>query len=172
MLRSRISRREEPLDTHVPDPVVGTGDALDPAHQALVADAVGLALLVVLESLAPAERLALVLHDMFAVPFDEIAPILGRTPAAARQLASRARRRVQRSAPIHDRDLPALVNGTAGFVSAPGGRAAAILAFTVSGGRIHRIDILADPDRVKALDPLGQLDARPAPPNAGAGRSC
>src|SRR5919107_1844646 len=94
MLRSRTARREEPLDVHVPDPVVSTGEAVDPAHQALLADALGLALLVVLDSLDPAERLALVLHDMFAVPFDEIAPIIGRSSAAVRQLASRARRRV------------------------------------------------------------------------------
>ncbi len=221
MLRSRTSRREEPLDTHVPDPVVATGDGLDPAHQVLVADAVGLALLVVLESLDPAERLALVLHDMFGVPFDEIAPIVGRTPAAARQLASRARRRIRTDAPRPDRDLArqrevvdawlaasragdfdalvalldpdavlrvdggvrgagtskhvrgaaqvagqavlfaagarharrALVNGAAGVVSAPGGRAAAVLAFTVVDGRIHRIDILADPDRLAVLLP-------------------
>ena len=97
MLRSRKSRREEPLDTHVPDaePRARRADGSDPEHEALLADSVGLALLVVLETLAPAERLAFVLHDMFAVPFDEIAPIVGRSPDAARQLASRARRRVQ-----------------------------------------------------------------------------
>ena len=94
MLRSRKSRREEPLDAHVPEPIVSRDDGVDPEHEALLADSVGLALLVVLETLAPAERLAFVLHDMFAVPFDEIAPIVGRSPAAARQLASRARRRV------------------------------------------------------------------------------
>src|SRR6266498_5083138 len=95
MLRSRRSRREEPLDAHVPDPIVSTEERLDPEQEALLADSVGLALLVVLETLDPAERVAFVLHDVFAVPFDEIAPIVGRTPAAARQLASRARRRVQ-----------------------------------------------------------------------------
>ncbi len=95
MLRSRASRREDPLDVWVPDPVVEFGDGADPAEQSVLADSVGLALLVVLESLDPAERLAFVLHDMFAVPFDDIAPMLERTPAAARQLASRARRRVQ-----------------------------------------------------------------------------
>jgi RNA polymerase sigma factor (sigma-70 family) len=105
MLRARTVRREEPLDVRVPDPVVSTGDAIDPAHQALLADSVGLALLVVLDSLDPAERLALVLHDMFAVPFDEIAPLLGRTPTAARQLASRARRKVQGGTPAPDPDL-------------------------------------------------------------------
>jgi len=98
MLRSRASRREEPMGVHVPDPIVSSADALDPADQAVLADSVGLALLVVLETLAPAERLAFVLHDMFAVPFEEIAPIVGRTPASARQLASRARRRVQGAA--------------------------------------------------------------------------
>jgi RNA polymerase sigma-70 factor (ECF subfamily) len=99
MLRSRAARREDPLDVRVPDPVVEFGDGLDPAEQSVVADSVGPALLVVLESLDPAERLAFVLHDMFAVPFDEIAPMLERTPAAARQLASRARRRVQGATP-------------------------------------------------------------------------
>lgn len=99
MLRSRASRREEPLDVRVPDPVVRSDDDADPAEQAALADSVGIALLVVLEALDPAERLAFVLHDMFALPFAEIAPILGRTPAAARQLASRARRRVQGAVP-------------------------------------------------------------------------
>jgi RNA polymerase sigma factor (sigma-70 family) len=94
MLRSRTSRREESLDAHVPErPAIRT-DSGDPEHEALMADSVGLALLVVLETLAPAERLAFVLHDMFAMPFDEIAPIVDRSPTAARQLASRARRRV------------------------------------------------------------------------------
>ncbi|MGH8983687.1 MAG: RNA polymerase sigma factor SigJ [Acidimicrobiia bacterium] len=105
MLRSRTSRREEPLSAHVPDPIVSREDAIDPEHEALLADSVGLALLVVLETLAPAERLAFVLHDMFAVPFDEIAPIVGRSPDAARQLASRARRRVQGAATDPDTDL-------------------------------------------------------------------
>jgi RNA polymerase sigma factor (sigma-70 family) len=109
ILRSRRSRPEQ-LSGHVPDPVVSFGDdvvscgASDPEHEALVADSVGLALLVVLDTLAPAERLAFVLHDMFAVPFDEIATVLDRSPAAARQLASRARRRVQGS-PEPDSDL-------------------------------------------------------------------
>ena len=104
MLRSRTSRREEPLGVHMPDPIVSREDGIDPEHQAMLADSVGLALLVVLELLDPAERLAFVLHDMFAVPFDEIAPIVGRSPAAARQLASRARRRVQ-AAPVPDTDV-------------------------------------------------------------------
>jgi RNA polymerase sigma-70 factor, ECF subfamily len=102
MLRSRKSRREEPLGPRVPEPIVSREDEADPEHEALLADSVGLALLVVLETLSPAERLAFVLHDMFAVPFDEIAPLVERTPAATRQLASRARRRVQGAAPVPD----------------------------------------------------------------------
>ncbi|MEA2196240.1 MAG: hypothetical protein QOJ25_291 [Solirubrobacteraceae bacterium] len=105
MLRARNSRREDYFGTWLPEPIVSfTGEDSDPEHEALLADSVGLALLVVLEQLAPAERLAFVLHDMFAVPFDEIAPIVGRTPAAARQLASRARRRVQGETPAQDAD--------------------------------------------------------------------
>ncbi len=104
MLRSRRSRHEEPLGVHLPEPIIDRADGADPEHQALLADSVGLALLVVLETLAPAERLAFVLHDMFAVPFDQIAPIVDRSPEAARQLASRARRRVQGSAPVGDAD--------------------------------------------------------------------
>ncbi|HEX6677704.1 MAG TPA: RNA polymerase sigma factor SigJ [Actinomycetes bacterium] len=105
MLRSRTSRREEPLGVHLPEPVVSRQDGVDPEQEALLAEGVGLALLVVLDTLAPAERLAFVLHDLFAVPFDQIAPIVGRSEAAARQLASRARRRVQGSAPVPDADL-------------------------------------------------------------------
>src|SRR5918997_4671449 len=98
MLRSRKSRREEPLDAHLlPDPIVDRADGIDPEHEALLADSVGLALLVVLEELTPAERLAYVLHDMFSVPFKEIGAILERSPEAARQLASRARRRIRSS---------------------------------------------------------------------------
>ena len=104
-LRSRRSRREESLDVHVPDPIVNRADGIDPEDEALLADSVGLALLVVLDTLAPAERLAFVLHDMFAVPYDEIAAVVGRSPDAARQLASRARRRVQGAAPVPDADL-------------------------------------------------------------------
>jgi RNA polymerase sigma-70 factor (ECF subfamily) len=100
MLRSRASRREEPAGPHLPDPVVGT----DPEQQALLADSVGMALLVVLDTLDPAERLAFVLHDMFGLPFDEIAPVVGRSTVATRQLASRARRRVQGS-PVPDTSL-------------------------------------------------------------------
>jgi RNA polymerase sigma factor (sigma-70 family) len=218
-LRSRSSRREEPLDVYVPDPIVRREDHVDPEHEAELVDSVGLALLVVLETLAPAERLAFVLHDMFAVPFEEIAAIVGRSPAAARQLASRARRRVQGAATpdvdlarqrevvdaffaaarggdfdalvaVLDPDVvlrsdggvsrpsvsvvvpgaeavasralmftrlspfvrPAVINGAAGVVVAPGGRPVSILAFTVRGGRIVEIDSIADPER------LGQLD--------------
>jgi RNA polymerase sigma factor (sigma-70 family) len=104
-LQSRRSRREQPLGPHVPDPIVGPDDGVDPEHEALLADSVGLALLVVLDALAPAERLAFVLHDMFAVPFEDIAPIVERSPAATRQLASRARRRIRSAAPYPDADL-------------------------------------------------------------------
>ncbi|HYZ00985.1 MAG TPA: sigma-70 family RNA polymerase sigma factor [Candidatus Binatia bacterium] len=219
MLRSRAARREDSLEARLPDPVVSRASGVDPEQQALVADSVGLALLVVLESLAPPERLAFVLHDMFGVPFDDIAPMVGRSPAAARQLASRARRRVQGSAPVPDVDVarqwevvdaflaasrggdfaglvavldpdvvlradlgalpgglretrgaehvagqallfrgrnvaqPALVNGAPGVVStSPEGDPAAVMSFTVSGGRIVGIDILADRDRLRALD--------------------
>ncbi|MET9337707.1 RNA polymerase sigma factor SigJ [Nonomuraea sp. NPDC003804] len=105
VLRSREQRREDPLDVSMPDPIIGSASVIDPERQALLADSVGLALLVVLETLSPAERLAFVLHDMFAVPFEEIAPMIERSPAAARQLASRARRRVQGQAPAPDPDL-------------------------------------------------------------------
>jgi RNA polymerase sigma factor (sigma-70 family) len=105
VLRARRSRPEQPLDARMPEPIVDRADGTDPEHEALLADSVGLALLVVLETLNPAERLAFVLHDMFAVPFDEIAPIVDRSPDAARQLASRARRRVQGEKAIPDADL-------------------------------------------------------------------
>jgi RNA polymerase sigma-70 factor (ECF subfamily) len=95
MLRARKTRREEPIDAHLPDPIVDRADGINPEHEALLADSVGLALLVVLETLTPAERLAYVLHDMFSVPFDEIGAILDRSPEAARQLASRGRRRIR-----------------------------------------------------------------------------
>ncbi|MFF2512536.1 RNA polymerase sigma factor SigJ [Streptomyces sp. NPDC058086] len=106
MLRTRAARREEPLDTYVPDPLVSPLERIDPEQEVLLADSVGLALLVVLETLEPAERLAFVLHDMFAVPFDDIAPVVGRSSAATRQLASRARRRVRgAAAPEPETDL-------------------------------------------------------------------
>jgi RNA polymerase sigma factor (sigma-70 family) len=232
MLRSRKSRREEPLDeplgAHVSEPIGNREDGIDPEHESLLADSVGPALLVVLETLAPAERLAFVLHDMFAVPFDEIAPIVGRSSTAARQLASRARRRVRGVATVSaDADLarqrevvdaflaasrsgdfdallamldpdivlradraavdsaasrqasgapplspelrgasavaeafsgraraarPALVNGAVGAVWAPRGRPRVVFGFTVAHGKIARIDMLADPARLRQLD--------------------
>jgi RNA polymerase sigma factor (sigma-70 family) len=217
MLRSRRTRREEPLGPHVPDPVIDAVNQTNPEHEALLADSVGLALLVVLETLTPAERLAFVLHDTFGVPFEEIAPIVDRSPEAARQLASRARRRVRGSAPAHDADLTAqwpvvdaflaaardgdfrrlvtvldpdvvlradggkpglsrevrgaeavagqavtwtradlttqrvVVNGVAGFLAMRHGQPFSAGAFTVSGGKIVAIDILADPERLARL---------------------
>jgi RNA polymerase sigma factor (sigma-70 family) len=105
MLRSRKSRREEPLETSAPKPMMSREDGIDPEYEAQLADSVGLALLVVLEKLAPTERVAFVLHDMFDLPFDEIAPIVGRSAAAARQLASRARRRVHGAPTVPEADL-------------------------------------------------------------------
>jgi RNA polymerase sigma-70 factor (ECF subfamily) len=218
MLRSRTNRREASLETHMPDPVVSPEQGVDPEQEALLGDSLGLAMLVVLEALTPPERVAFVLHDVFAVPFDEIAPILNRTPTATRQLASRARRRVQ-GTPVPDVDLEGqwavvdaflaaarggdfeqlvavldpdvdlfadggawrprqdlhgaeavahgaltfrrfgetatrvLVNGIPGGVAwFPDGRPYAVLALTVRGGRIARIDVLADPERLARLD--------------------
>jgi RNA polymerase sigma factor (sigma-70 family) len=145
-LKSRNSRPEELLVPHVPDPIVSLEDGLDPEHEVLLADSVGLALLVVLDTLAPAERLAFVLHDMFAVPFDEIAPIVERSPAATRQLASRARRRVQRATPRPDADL-----------SRQRGVIDAFLAASREGDFEALIAIL-DPDVVLRADP-GALPA-------------
>jgi RNA polymerase sigma factor (sigma-70 family) len=105
MLRTRTTRREQPLGVHMPDPVVGRVDEFDPEHEAVLSEAVGLALLVVLDSLAPAERVAFVLHDIFGIPFDEIATVMATSSAAARQLASRARRRVRHAVPVPDADL-------------------------------------------------------------------
>ena len=99
------SRREQPAGMHLPEPTVSGPDGIDPEQEALLADSIGPALLVILHTLAPAERLAFVLHDMFAVPFDDVAPVVGRSPAAARQLASRARRRVQGAGQVLDADL-------------------------------------------------------------------
>jgi len=117
MLRSRGSRREGPLVTHSEPAAVGE-PGIDPEEEAVLADSVGLALLVVLDTLTPAERLAFVLHDMFAVPYDEIAPVVGRAPAAARQLASRARRRVQGTAAVPDADLSRQREVVEAFLSA------------------------------------------------------
>ena len=141
MLRSRNTRREESLGVHVPDPVISTGGALQPEEEALLADSVGLALLVVLDTLAPAERLAFVLHDMFELPFEEIAPMVGRTPAAARQLASRARRRVKGAeVPAPDPDLARQRDVVdAFFLAARGGDFGALVA-------------LLDPDVVLRID--------------------
>jgi RNA polymerase sigma factor (sigma-70 family) len=219
MLRSRKARREEQFGPHVPEPIVDPVDGTAPEHETLVADSVGLALLVVLETLDPAERLAFVLHDMFGVPFAEIAPIVDRSPEAARQLASRARRRV-RGAPEPDPDIAAqrevvaaflaaaregdfdallrvldpgvvlradtgalavvasrevrgaeavarqargftgmldvrlaLVNGAIGFVATRDGELFSVGGFTVRGGKILEINILADPERLSRLDP-------------------
>jgi RNA polymerase sigma-70 factor (ECF subfamily) len=216
MLRARRTRREEPLGV---EPIVDPLDAPDPEHEALLADSVGLALLVVLETLSPPERLAFVLHDLFGVPFDEIAPIVDRSPEAARQLASRARRRVrgENAVPDADRDThravvdaflaasregdfdallalldpdvvlradmgaaeirtvrgaaavaaqartyselglraqPVLVNGAPGALSVMDGKPFSLGTMTVRGGRIVAIDIIADPERLAALDPV------------------
>jgi RNA polymerase sigma factor (sigma-70 family) len=220
MLRSRKTRSE----VHVPEPIIDRADGTSPEHGALLANTVGLAMLVVLETLAPAERVAFVLHDVFGMPFEEIGPIVDRTPEAARQLASRARRRVQERKATPDADvqvqrsvvdafvaaardgdfqglvavldpdvvlradagalagrsielrgaekvarsaqsfsrlgvlrLPALVNGAAGLVCKLDGKPFSVMAFTVRGGRIAEIDILADPERVARLD-LTALD--------------
>jgi RNA polymerase sigma-70 factor (ECF subfamily) len=141
MLRSRTSRREESLDdVHLPDPIISRVDGLDPEQEALLADSVGLALLVVLDTLTPAERLAFVLHDMFAMPFDEIAPIIGRAPDAARQLASRARRRVQDTAPVPDADLTRQRKVVDAFLAAS------------RGGDFEALVALLDPDIVARAD--------------------
>ncbi|GAA2624270.1 RNA polymerase sigma factor SigJ [Actinomadura fulvescens] len=136
-LRSRSSRREDPLDVYVPDPVV-TG-AIDPEQEVLMGDSVGLALMVVLETLAPAERLAFVLHDMFAVPFEEIAPIVERSPGATRQLASRARRRVQ-GAPAPDADVARQREVVDAFLAA------------ARGGDFEALVAVLDPDVVLRAD--------------------
>jgi len=136
MLRSRRGRREEPLGVHVPEPIVGDG----PEQQALIADSVGLALLVVLETLEPAERLAFVLHDMFAVPFDQIAPIVDRTPAAARQLASRARRRVRGAVPEPDADLTEQRAVVDAFLAAARDGDFAALVAVLDPGVVIRVD--------------------------------
>jgi RNA polymerase sigma factor (sigma-70 family) len=139
MLRSRRTRREAPLETHVPDPIVSPGAGIDPEHEALLGDSLGLALLAVLETLTPAERVAFVLHDVFAVPFGEIAPIVGRSTSATRQLASRARRRVQ-GAPVPDTDLD--------------GQWAVVDAFLAAAreGDFERLLAVLDPDVVLRSD--------------------
>ena len=216
MLRSRHSRREDALDAEVVEPIADSKS--DPEQEALLADSVGVALLVMLDTLSPAERVAFVLHDVFDLPFEEIAPIVDRTPDAARQLASRARRRVRRGEITANSDLesqrvvidaflaalragdfegllavldpdvvvrmdaapgaprefrgaenwargataafspfarfvqPALLNGTAGLVFAPGGKLARVLTFTVANGKITEVEIITDRDRLQRLD--------------------
>jgi RNA polymerase sigma factor (sigma-70 family) len=140
MLRSRKGRREEPLGVHMPDPIVDRADGTDPEHEALLADSVGLALLVVLETLSPAERLAFVLHDIFAVPFDEIAPIVERSPEAARQLASRARRRIQGETTVPDADLETQREVVEAFLAA------------ARGGDFEALLEVLDPDVVLRVD--------------------
>ncbi len=125
---------------HVPEPIVDRADGTDPEHEALVADSVGLALLVVLETLSPAERLAFVLHDIFAVPFDEIAPIVDRSPEAARQLASRARRRVRAENTVPDADLDAQREVVEAFLAA------------ARDGDFDRLVAVLDPDVVLRAD--------------------
>ena len=140
MLRSRKSRREEVLDAHLPDPIVDRADGVAPEHEALLADSVGLALLVVLETLSPAERLAYVLHDMFSVPFDEIGAILDRSPDAARQLASRGRRRVRGADTTPDAD--------------PATRQEVVEAFLAAAreGDFDALLAVLDPDVVRRAD--------------------
>ena len=140
MLRSRASRREEPFAERLPEPIVDRTDGTDPEHEALLADAVGLALLVVLETLTPAERLAFVLHDMFAVPFDEIATIVDRSPEATRQLASRARRRVRAEETVPDTDLDAQREVVDAFLAA------------AREGDFERLLAVLDPDVVVRAD--------------------
>ena len=139
-LRSRRSRGEEPLAGRLPDVLVDRADGIDPEHEALLADSVGLALLVVLETLSPPERLAFVLHDIFAVPFDEIAPILDRSPDAARKLASRARRRVRPERTVPDVDLEMQREILDAFVAA------------ARDGDFDRLVALLDPDVVVRAD--------------------
>jgi RNA polymerase sigma factor (sigma-70 family) len=157
MLRSRKSRREQPLGVHLPEPIVDRADGTDPEHEALVADSVGLALLVVLETLSPAERLAFVLHDIFAVPFDEIAPIVDRSPEAARQLASRARRRVRAESTVPDADLDAQREVVEAFLAA------------ARDGDFDRLLAVLDPDVVLRADlgPAGSREVRGAAAVAG-----
>src|SRR3989454_4501413 len=142
MLRSRKARREEPLGAQAPEMIVSREEGVDPEREALLADSVGLALLVVLETLAPAERVAFVLHDMFDLPFDEIAPIVGRSPTAARQLASRARRRVQGAAAVPEPDLTRQRQVVDAFLAAS------------RGGDFEALLAVLDPDVVLRADPM------------------
>jgi RNA polymerase sigma factor (sigma-70 family) len=156
MLRWRESRREEPLGVRLPEPIVSREDGIDPEQEALLADSVGLALLVVLDTLAPAERLAFVLHDLFAMPFDEIAPLVGRSSTAVRQLASRARRRVQGAAPVPDADLARQREVVDAFLAA------------ARGGDFDALLAVLDPDVVVrsdlgAVPPGASREVRGAP---------
>lgn len=139
-LRSRKSRREESLEASVPEPTTSREGESDPEQEVLLADSVGLALLVVLNTLNPAERLAFVLHDIFAMPFDEIAPIVERSPTATRQLASRARRRVQGAATVKDADLPYQREVVDAFLTAS------------RGGNFDALLAVLDPDVVFRFD--------------------
>ena len=141
MLRSRKSKREESLEAHAPETIVAHENKIDPEQEALLADSVGLALLVVLETLAPAERLAFVLHDMFDLSFDEIAPIVGRSSTAARQLASRARRRVQGAETVRSADLSSQREVIEAFLAA------------ARGGNFEALLAVLDPDVVLRSDP-------------------
>jgi RNA polymerase sigma factor (sigma-70 family) len=155
MLRSRKARREEPLDTPALEPVASQADVVDPEDEALLADSVGLALLVVLDSLSPAERLAFVLHDMFAVPFDEIAPIVGRTTDATKMLASRARRRIGGAGASED--LPAARDAD---VARHREVVSAFLAAS-RGGSFDALLAVLDPDVVLRADPATVLMGAP-----------
>jgi RNA polymerase sigma-70 factor (ECF subfamily) len=157
MLRSRKTRREEPLADGLPDPLVDRADGLDPEHQAQLADSLGLALLVVLDTLTPPERLAFVLHDIFAMPFDEIAPIVDRSPEAARQLASRARRRVRAERTVPDADLKTQREVIDAFLAA------------ARDGDFDRLVAVLDPDVVLRQDfgPARRREIRGAEAVAG-----
>jgi RNA polymerase sigma factor (sigma-70 family) len=146
MLRTRNRRREELVGVHIPEPIVDRADGMDPEHEALMADSLGLGLLVVVETLSPPERLAFVLHDMFAVPFDEIARILDRSPEATRQLASRARRRIQGEHTVPDADLDTQRRVVDAFLAA------------ARDGDFEGLVAVLDPDVVLRAD-LGPLPA-------------
>ena len=162
MLRSRAVRREQPLSPHLPDPIVDPADGVDPEHEAMLADSVGLAMLVVLETLTPPERLAFVLHDMFGVPFEEIAALLARSPQAARQLASRARRRVRAQPTTPDVDVSGQREVVNAFLAAAreGGHVVAGRPHHASraGHRRRRRD--SDPQRCGVRDRLGHRPQR------------
>ncbi len=161
MLRSRKSRREESIDTQVTEPRVVRGEGADPEGEAMLADAVGVALLVVLDTLTPAERLAFVLHDLFAMPFDEIAPIVDRSPDAAKQLASRARRRVRGSPTSSDAGRARQREVVEAFLRA------------VRAGDLQGLLAVLDPDAVLHIDAASRFDGvvRTDAPAAEAGKA-